>query len=107
MAATAPKTREEKQGRPKGHLDPKSITSFYAGLTVGDKNVEWDILPAGLTDGAEIAAMKRKLRQRISPVIARIKAHPKHCNKDYATHSGFAVCENGDMVITVIVERIK
>ena len=75
--------------------------------TVGDKNVEWDILPAGLTDGAEIAAMKRKLRQRISPVIARIKAHPKHCNKDYATHSGFAVCENGDMVITVIVERIK
>lgn len=107
---TKAKERESTQrgrGRPRGALTPDGATAFFAKMKVGDKYVESEVLEGGFNDADDAKATYQLIRNRLSPIFARLRRHEQYKKHRFVTHSAKAVATNGDIIVVLIVERLK
>lgn len=107
IAKERPVARSGKMGRPRGKLTADSHTSYFASMAVGDKQVESMVLEGGFNDAADAKMAYQVLRNRLGPIFQRLASHAQYAKQQYATHSGSCIATNGDIIISLIVERTK
>lgn len=97
--------KKEIDGRKNRPMKTTSMTTFFSKLELGQKYLQSTIVEGETMDRNALSVATRSLRNRISPVLLRVAGFPHFAHMKFETHTAQSIATNGDVIVTVIVER--
>lgn len=83
----------------------ESLIGHLARLPVGGRWSTSELIQSTVVSPEALSAALRTMRNRVSPMLTRLRSSKGYEHLNYATHTAHALATNGDAVVTLIVER--